>query len=258
METRTSAPPRVPAVIIFAAFIIIIAGVMFSVSIVKPILMALFISIICAQPILWLQKKKVPKSLAILLVLIGIVSLFVLFGILIGNAISSFSNDAPKYKQVLSEMSQSVLQYLKSRGVNIGSAMTSDMLEPSKIISITESLLGQMGSAMGNILTVILLAVFLLLELDGIPVKVMAIFARSHDSLSYLRIIESNIRQYLWIKTIISLMTGLLIWLCLAIIGVDYAIIWALIAFLLNYIPNIGSLIASNSGNTVLIRPVRI
>ena len=151
---------------------------MYSVSIVKPLLMALFISIICAQPILWLQKKKVPKSLAILLVLIGIVFLFVLFGILIGNALSSFSNDAPKYKQILSEMGQSVLQNLKSRGVNIQSAMISDMLVPSKIISITQSLLEQMGSAMGNILTVILLTLFLLLELDGIPVKVKAIFDR--------------------------------------------------------------------------------
>lgn len=245
METRASVPPGIPSVIIFAALIIIIAGVMVSESIVKPLLMALFISIICAQPILWLQKKKVQKNFAILLVLIGFVFLFVLFGILIGNALSSFSNDAPKYKQILSEMSQSVFQNLKSRGINIGSAMTYDMLEPSRIISITQSLLGQMGSAMGNILTVILLAVFLLLELDGIPVKVMAIFEGSHDSLSYLRVIESNIRQYLWIKTIISLMTGLLIWICLAIIGVDYAIIWALIAFLLNYIPNIGSLIAA-------------
>ena len=64
-------------------------------------------------------------------------------------------------------------------------------------------------------------------------------------SLAYLGVIGASIRDYLSIKTLTSLLTGVLIWICLAIIGVDYAIIWALIAFLLNYIPNIGSIIAA-------------
>ena len=55
-----------------AAFVIIIAGMIFAKSIIGPFLMALFISIICAQPILWLEKKRVPKGLAVLIVLIGI------------------------------------------------------------------------------------------------------------------------------------------------------------------------------------------
>ena len=59
-----------------AAFIIIIAGMIFAKSIIAPFLMALFISIICAQPIFWLEKKKVPKGLAVLMVLIGILSIF--------------------------------------------------------------------------------------------------------------------------------------------------------------------------------------
>ena len=60
-----------------------------------------------------------------------------------------------------------------------------------------------------------------------------------------MNVIGDSIRHYLSIKTITSLLTGLIVWVCLAIIGVDYAIIWGLIAFLLNYIPNIGSIIAA-------------
>ena len=76
-----------------AAFIIIIAGMIFAKSIIAPFLMALFISIICAQPIFWLEKKKVPKSLSVLIVLIGTLSVFFGFGYLFAGAISSFTSN---------------------------------------------------------------------------------------------------------------------------------------------------------------------
>ena len=119
------------------------------------------------------------------------------------------------------------------------------MLMPAKIFSFTQSLLGSIGSAMGSVFTVFFLVIFLLFEMDSIPVKITAIFKGQHDSLSYLRVMGANIRHYLSIKTVVSLLTGFLVWVALKIIGVDYAIIWALIAFLLNYIPNIGSILAA-------------
>jgi len=67
----------------------------------------------------------------------------------------------------------------------------------------------------------------------------------TNASVDYLSKIINSIRNYLSIKTMTSLLTGILVWVSLAIIGVDYAIIWALIAFLFNYIPNIGSIIAA-------------
>ena len=63
--------------------------------------------------------------------------------------------------------------------------------------------------------------------------------------MSHLNVISDSIRHYLSIKTYVSMLTGVLIWLSLTIIGVNYAILWGLIAFLLNYIPNIGSLLAA-------------
>ncbi len=62
--------------------------------------------------------------------------------------------------------------------------------------------------------------------------------------MEYLGSIAQSIRHYMGIKTLIGLMTGVLIWTWLTLVGVDYAVLWALIAFLFNYIPNIGSIIA--------------
>ena len=102
-----------------AAFIIIIAGVMYAESLIAQLLMALFISIICAQPIAWLQKKKVPQGLAITIVFISIIGVFVGFGELIGTSLSSFSEDAPKYEQNLREMGATIFQFADNNGVKI-------------------------------------------------------------------------------------------------------------------------------------------
>jgi predicted PurR-regulated permease PerM len=229
----------------FAAFVIIVAGIMFAASFVTSLLMALFISIILSQPILLLQKKKVPQGLAISIVFILVTGIFLGFGEIIANSFSSFSENEAQYEKNLSEMGSSTLLFLEDKGIHISTEKITGLYEPSRIMSFTAGFLGQLGGFMGNSLTIFFLALFLLLELDTVPVKIKAIIHGNIESLAYFDVIGDSIRHYLSIKTATSLLTGLLVWIGLAIIGLDYAIIWALIAFLLNYIPNIGSIIAA-------------
>ncbi len=234
-----------PLVFKFAAFVIIIAGVMYAESIVNPFLMALFLSIVCAQPISWLRKKKVPQGLAITLVFIGIIGIFIGFGELIGNATASFSKDVPQYEQNLSELGNNTIQFFHDKGIIISTDKITNTLQPSKIMSYTAGFLGELGGFMGDAATIIFLVLFLLMELESFSLKANVIAKNTNVSISYLDTIGQNIRHYLSIKTRTSLLTGLIIWICLAIIGVKYAIVWALLAFLLNYIPNIGSILAA-------------
>jgi len=245
MDKNISNTSGIPKAIIIAAFIIIIAGVMNAVGIINPILMSLFVSIVCAQPIIWLKRKKVPMVIAITIVFVGITGIFLGFGELIAGSLSSFSQDAPEYEKNLLEMGKSSGKFLSQRGINISTDKMSNLFEPEKVMGVTANVLSQLGGFMGNALTIFFLALFLLMEMDSIPVKTRAILKDSTVSLHFFTVIGKNIRHYLSIKTATSFLTGLSIWIGLAIIGVDYAIIWALIAFLLNFIPNIGSIIAA-------------
>lgn len=245
MANNNSITRQWPVALNIAAFIIIIAGVMYAQSLVAQLLMALFISVICAQPIDWLQKKKVPQGLAIAIVFIGIMAIFFGFGKLIGSSLSSFSEDAPKYEKNLQEMGSVILQYADQMGVSISTDEMTRMFDPSKVMGITAGFLGQLGDFMGDAFTIFFLVLFLLMEIDSFSIKARAIVKDTKGSLAFFNTIGNSIRHYLSIKTMTSLLTGTLIWMSLAIIGVDYAIIWALIAFLLNYIPNIGSIIAA-------------
>lgn len=245
MSDNKSDSQNYPIALIIASLIIIIAGLMYAAAIATPFFMALFISVVCAQPVIWLQSKKVPQWLAVTIVLFGIIGIFVGFGELIANSLSSFSEDAPKYEENLNAIGKSIFDFFHQYGINLNYKETSKLFDPTKVMSFTATALGQLGTFMGNAFTIFFLALFLLLEIDDLQIKTSAIVKDSNLSLGYISSIIKNIRHYLSIKTLTSLLTGLPIWICLTIIGVDYAIIWALIAFLLNYIPNIGSIIAA-------------
>jgi len=245
MENNKSNAIQTHPALVFASLIIIIAGLMNAVSMVNAILMGLFLSIICAQPIAWLQTKKVPNTVALVIVLVGITAVFFFFIEVIGSSLSSFSENVDEYESNLKEMGSVMLNSLNSHGFHISFSKISNLIDVSKAMNITANLLAGLGNLMGNALTIFFLTVFLLLEVDGIAIKTKVAFNNSKKSGSYINTIVQNIRHYLTIKTVTSLLTGALIWICLMIIGVDYAIIWALVGFLLNYIPNFGSIIAA-------------
>ncbi len=245
MKNNVTSTSKVPFIISLAAFIVVIAGLIYGAALITPLLMALFISIVCSQPIMYLRKKKVPQGLAIFIVFGILIAIFIGFAELIGSSLSSFSNNAGVYEKNLDEMGASLLHFFNERGIDISFNKLKELMEPSKVMGLTAGILSELGGFMGNSLTILFLTLFLLMELDDISLKVNAIFKNYSGSLSYLDVIGNSIRHYLSIKTLTSLLTGIFIWIALVIIGVDYAIIWALLAFLLNYIPNIGSIIAA-------------
>ncbi len=233
-----------PAVII-AALLIIIGVVMYAASFITPILLALFITVICAQPIKWLEKKKVSNGLAVLIVLSGIILIIVGFGEIIGKSISQFSNDSAFYAKRLNEITASIFDTLRGIGFDMSLETLESNINTDRIMNYSASFLGAIGSLMSNMLLVIFILIFMLLELTSFDLKIKAVSNTSGGTVNHINRINKSIRQYLGLMTIISLITGVLIYISLLIIGVKYAILWALLAFLFNFIPNIGSILAS-------------
>ena len=232
-------------IISIAALIIIIAGVIYAKSIITPILLALFISVICAQPISWIEKKGIPRWLALIIVIFGLIVIFFGFTFLIGGTLTSFSGNLSKYESTLTAISNSFIQFLNDKGLNIQIDQISNIIQPAKILEFTGKALNELFSMMGSTFLIFFIILFMLMEFGSFSVKAKAILGESDKSISYFSAILQNIRYYLGIKTILCLSVGILIYLALLIIGVDYPLLWALIAGLMNYIPNIGSIIAT-------------
>ena len=228
-----------------AAFIIVVAGMIYAKSIITPFLLALFISIICVQPVAWLEKKHVPRWIALLSVILGMVLLFSGFAYVIGGTLSSFSGNVPKYESTLNSISASFFHFLNSHGLAIPEGQLSNFIQPARVLELTAAMVNELLNMMGNTFLIFLIILFILMEFGSFQVKARAILSGSDDSLSYFATITQNIRHYLWIKTLVCIATGVLIYFALLVLGVDYPLLWALIAALMNYIPNIGSIIAA-------------
>jgi predicted PurR-regulated permease PerM len=192
-----------------------------------------------------MEKRKVPYWLAMIIVLLGAGLVFLLFGGLIGNSLSRFTKDAPKYEERLRDIAGSTISSLNDLGANINKDQLFDLLDIDQILQFTATAIGEIGKLMSDSLVIMLITIFMLLEAKSFLLKGYVIEKMYGNSLQYLDKIGQSIRSYLSLKTLISLGTGIFIWIWLWIIGVDYAILWGVIAFLLNYIPNIGSIIAA-------------
>lgn len=230
----------------WACIVIIIGAMKASAEILNPFFLAVFISIIASQPAAWLIDKGIPKYLSISIVMLLLLSIGFLIGGLIGGSIGQFTKNLPSLDHNFKISLLEFIDKLDDFGIKISSQKILSLVDPAKIMSYFASTLNSMGSMLGQIVIILLIALFMLFELDNFPTKYRIITNGDQKKKNFnFALIIHNVRSYLGIKTLTSFATGLIIALGLKLIGVQYAFFWGLIAFFMNYIPNIGSLLAA-------------
>ena len=242
MIEKTS--PIARFLVIAAAFVIVVSGLKMAGALLVPFLLAVFIAMIVSPLLGWLKDRGIPGGLAILLIVILILLVGLLLTAVIGSSVDNFRQDIPLYSAKLTAMSEGVQQWLSLRGIVIDQQLWQNSFDPSVVMSFAGSTLASFGNVMTNAVMILLTVIFILAENMGFGEKLR--LARGADvSQEWLTKFSESVHSYLAIKTAISLLTGLLIFIWLSILGVDYAVLWGLIAFLLNFVPTVGSFIAA-------------
>jgi len=228
-----------------AAFVVIIAGLNAAATVIVPVLMAAFLTIVSLQPLAWLRRRRVPSGVAVALVVLTELALIGVGAALVGTSASAFADVAPRYQERLAELLSSITSWLELRGLRLPRGALAEILKPDAVMSLVATTLGLAASVLSNIALVMVITAFMLLEAAGLPRKLRAAFGAPAWHLDQFSHITEEIQKYLFIKTVISLATGALLGTWNALLGVDFALLWGTVAFLLNYIPNIGSVIAA-------------
>jgi predicted PurR-regulated permease PerM len=245
MDDNVKRTAKVPALLILASFVIVVAGMKAASSILVPFFLAVFIAVICTPPLFWLQRKGVPKVLALTFILIAILIVGLLFGALIGPSLNDFLRSLPDYQERLSTHIATLISWLRERGVNIPAEEVPHTLNPGWVMNLAGGIFAALSSVLTNAFLILLTVVFILLEAADLPKKLRIVLKNPERSLSTIEKFSQDAKRYLVIKTLISAAEALVIWLWLLILGVDYPVLWGTLVFLLNYVPNIGSIIAA-------------
>lgn len=231
--------------VISAACVIIIAGMRAASPLLVPLLLAVFIAIISAPPLFWLKKKGVPSVLAMSIVLVALLVTVLVLAALVGSSLDTFLQDMPEYQRRLQGKLAALLAWLDAKGLDIAEEKLVEVFDPSVGLQLVTRIVTSLGNVLTNGFLILLTVIFILLEAASFSDKIGTFLEDPERSFQRLTQFFRNIQRYMAIKTVISITTGAAIAVWLAVIGIDYALLWGIIAFLFNYIPNIGSILAA-------------
>ena len=236
--------PSVRFVILTAGSIIILAAIYAAASFLVPILLSVLFAVVFWPPLVWLEKRGLSSGLALGVILAGVVIIALILLGFLWVTIGSFGESLPEYRAGLGTQLDALREMLRSWGVQPGQSQEDGGLavNPGQILSFVMNALGQLFSS-GFI--ILFYVIFMLVEGPGFQKKIRAAFKDNAYAYDYFTRVTDSLQYYLVIKTRINLITGAIIAVALWLVGLDFALLWGFVAFLLNYVPNFGSIIAA-------------
>lgn len=245
MTEQNTSQQGIRILVIAAALVIIIGGINQAQSVLVPFLLAVFLAMLGTPPVLWLEGKCIPSVAAVLIVVTGMIAVLLVVGGLVGASLNGFIDALPAYQQRMQEQVTSLQTLLAKKGIRVTDKMLLEYVNPGALMRLTVGMLGGLGSALSNIVLILLTVAFILLEASSFPVKLRAVLGDPQQAFPQFTRFVDDMKRYMIIKTGISLIAGVLIGLWLFLLGVGSPILWGFLAFLLHYVPNVGSIIAS-------------
>ncbi|MBI9105843.1 MAG: AI-2E family transporter [Spirochaetales bacterium] len=226
--------------------IAIVAILKLASSVMLPMFFAILLSFTLSPVVDSLTRVHFPRALAIVLAIMILFGIGYLVALFLLSSINSFIDEAPKYY----DRFESILSQLAG-ALNTNFAM--DLPEnPIAEIDFTDTFISSINAISQNfmafvsgLVVVILSTIFLLLEAPYLQNTIAKAFPRKTGKriVIIMRHTIKQIGRYLSMKFLVSALTGVLVWFFLQVIGMDFSLIWGVLAFILNFVPNIGSVI---------------
>lgn len=229
--------------------VVFIIGVVLKLArpVLFPFFLAIFLSFTLYPVLDFLTRFKIPRSVAIVFILLVTFFIVYLLGNLLYSSGKTFAAEFPKYGQKINDILVSISERLPIPSKELEPFNLMDQLNFNNIGNMLLSTLGTFVSFLYNLFLILIFLVFILAGRGETEAKIFRSFKREQAE-TFIQIknnIDTQIQRYLGIKTVVSFITGLLATIVLLFFGVDFAIVFGFLTFILNYIPNIGSIIAT-------------
>jgi predicted PurR-regulated permease PerM len=237
--------PAARFLLVAGAFVVVVSGLKAASDLVTPFLLSVFIAVLVIPPLQYLRGRGLPGWAAMLVIVALLVGVGGGVAALFTGSLNEFNARLPEYQLRLKTMSGDFATWLDSVGVHVSRDVFTSFVDPSRVLGFAGELIKGLGGVLTNALLILLTVIFILLEASSMPSKLRYALRSPDESIGHMRAVTATINRYMFIKANTSLATGVLIWIWLTMLGVDFAAMWATLAFLLNFVPTIGSIIAA-------------
>lgn len=247
-SSRRSRDAGVRFLLAAASFVVIIAGLRAAGDLILPFLIAVFLAVVNVPLMNWLVRMRVPKPLAVLLTILTAVAVIAVLVAVLATSINQLTAAAPAYEARVRELGTSAIELGQRLGLPVAQ-WTAVELAPSGMFDLIGGVIGNTVRAVGlflsNTFLVLLTVIFILFEAAGFGRKIRLAFGTGGDPFGALSRMTAQVQTYLVVKTAVSAATGLIVGVWVALLGLDFPLLWGVIAFMFNFIPNLGSILAA-------------
>jgi predicted PurR-regulated permease PerM len=231
-----------------ASLVVVIAGLKAAAVFFLPLLLALVLTILAFPLVTSRRRHRAPAWLAIAVTMLVMAALVGMVGLVITISVEDLTEKLPEYSDVARAATLRTIEWLEDHRVRVPRQITTEALDPLEwgaIAQFVGSTFRGVATALSAFLLVLLTMVFMLWEAVIFPGKLRAAARSGPIDLERWTAIVQRVQRYLILKTLVSLATGALVTLLVWAVGLDFALFWGFLAFVLNYIPNVGSFLAA-------------
>lgn len=243
MQHKESWSPVSRFLIVTASVVIVVAGLSAASAIVVPVLFAAILATALAPAFRWLQRKGVPSGLAVFLLILALLLAGLLLIGIVASSLRELARNLPTYRQNLADEQAAVQAWLTARGIDLP-ALLQDV-DVRSLAPVVLRIVAAIGNALSQVFLILLVAVFLLVDLPGFEARVGSQVAGDNPLWQGRARLSDSIQTYVGIGTINGLIRGAAVVVLLAVLGVDLAVFWGLLTFLLSFLPTIGLILAA-------------
>jgi AI-2 transport protein TqsA len=237
--------PAARFLLVAGAFVVVVAGLKSASNLVTPFLLAIFIAVLVVPPMQAMRRWGLPTWAAMLIVIGTLAALSAGIVALFTGSLNAFNANLPDYQVRLRSLIGEFVNWLDAEGVPVSRQALNSLVDPARIFGFAGDLVRGLGGILTNTFLILLTVIFILFEANSLPSKLRVVLHSPDVSLARLAEVMRTINRYMFIKACTSLVTGLVIWAWLKFLGVDFPAMWGMVAFLLNFVPTIGSIIAA-------------
>ena len=243
MNALAGFSPLARGLIVTAAVAILVIFLELTAAVVAPLLLAVFIAIVATPALRWMRRFGMPKWAALAFVVFVLLDVGSLFLLVTTGALEGFRDSLPGYRERFALLSQELGGWLEGMGMAGSREAVPDIFDSAKVSVLVRGLLSNVSDLFGTGLLILLAVVFMLLEAPHLRTKLRTAFHFTEESEARLQRVLNAVTQYMAIKSLTSLATAVCVWLLLWFFGIDFVVLWALLAFLFNFIPFVGALL---------------
>lgn len=231
-----------------AALIIILLGVRAIGDLISPILIAFLLALGMSPLLVALQRRGVPIPIALFLVIGLLIAIALVLGFIVTSSISQLIANLPTYFARVESEGRSTTAVLAQYGIEIQEVYPGSfaaVIPPATLQAQLLALSGGLLVTAGEVFLVFLLFIFLLLDVVNLPKRIAGGLQVNPEMLARVSQVRDSITHYFVLRTRVNLLAGLINGGVCFLFGIDFALLWALFAFLAGYIPSFGYTVAA-------------